>query len=116
MKKYFQEKEKEELEQISRERAKNYDPVQGCIDMMKTECQRHRSKNLRQFNVMDIYLSKWTIQAGLKLGLFSDFNSDQITEERYLRELFVNLHKQNKNTEKAIEEYVLNNRKNMEHR
>lgn len=116
LKKYFQEREKEELEQLSRERAKNYDPVQSCIGILKTECERHRKKKIEQFNVMDTYLSQWAIKAGLKLGLFSDFNADEITEERYLRQFFVNLHKQNKNTEKAIEEYVLNNRKNMEHR
>ena len=116
LKKYFQEREKEELEQLSRERAKNYDPVQSCIGILKTECERHRKKKIEQFNAMDSYLSQWAIKAGLKLGLFSDFNSEEITEERYLRQFFVNLHKENKNTEKAIEEYVLNNRKNMEHR
>lgn len=116
LKKYFQEREKEELEQLSRERAKNYDPVQSCIGILKTECERHRKKKIEQFNAMDNYLSQWAIKAGLKLGLFSDFNAEEITEERYLRQFFVNLHKQNKNTEKAIEEYVLNNRKNMEHR
>jgi hypothetical protein len=116
LKKYYQEKEKEELEQLSRERAKNYDPVQSCIGILKTECERHRKKKIENFSEMDIYLSRWAIQAGLKLGLFSDFNSDEITEERYLRQLFINLHKANKNTDKAIEEYVFNNRKNMEHR
>jgi hypothetical protein len=113
LKKYYQEKEKEELEQLSRERAKNYDPVQSCIGILKTECERHRKKKIENFSEMDIYLSRWAIQAGLKLGLFSDFNSDEITEERYLRQLFINLHKANKNTDKAIEEYVFDKSKNI---
>ncbi len=113
MKKYYQEKEKKELEERNREIAKTYDPVQGCIDILKTECERHRIKKIDKFNDMDIYLSRWAIQAGLKLGLFSDYNSDEITEERYLRELFVNLHKSNKDMNKAIENYVLNNKKNI---
>jgi hypothetical protein len=112
MKKYYQEKEKEELEELSRERAKKYDHVQGCIAILKTEYERHTIKKIQKFSDMDIHLSRWAIQAGLKLGLFSDYNSDEITEERYLRELFVNLHKSNKDINLAIENYVLNNRKN----
>jgi hypothetical protein len=65
---------------------------------------------------MDNYTSEWAIKAGKKIGLFEDYNPDEITEQRYLRELFVNLHKSNKDMDKAIENYVLDNRKNMEHR
>jgi hypothetical protein len=112
MKKYFQEREKQELEDLSNQRAKNYDPIQGCIDILKTEYQRHRAKKIEQFNVMDVYLSRWAIQAGLKLGLFNDFNADEITEERYLRQLFVRLFKANADMNSAIEQYVYTNEKN----
>jgi hypothetical protein len=116
MKKYLQEKEKNELEEISKERAKNYDPVKGCIEILKTECEKHRRKKIEEFHAMDNYTSEWAIKAGKKIGLFEDYNPDEITEQRYLRELFVNLHKSNKDMDKAIENYVLDNRKNMEHR
>jgi hypothetical protein len=114
MKKYLQEKEKHELEELSKERAKNYDPVKGCIEILKSECEKHRRKKLEEFNEMDDHTSKWAIRAGLKLGLFSDYDPNENTDRRYLRELFINLHKSNKDTDKAIENYVLNNRKNME--
>ena len=116
MKRYNQERERQQLEEISKEKAKKYDPVQGCIEILKTECEKHRKKQIKDFHEMDNYTSRWAIQAGLKLGLFSDYDSNEITEQRYLRELFVNLHKSNKDMDKAIENYVLNNRKNMEHR
>jgi hypothetical protein len=113
MKKYYQEKEKQELEAISQEKAKNYDPIKGFIGIMKTECERHRIKKLDKFNDMDIYLSKWAVEAGLRIGLFSDFNSNEITEQRYLRELFKSLYKSNTHMDKEIENYVMKNTNNL---
>jgi len=116
MKKYLQQKEKNELEEISKEKAKNYDPVKGCIEILKTEYEKHRKKKIEEFNAVENYTSGWVIKSGLKLGLFEDYNSNEITEQQYLRKLFVNLYKSNKDMDSAIENYVFNNRKNMEHR
>ena len=56
-------------------------------------------------------LSHWVIEAGLKMGLFQDYNENEITENRYLREFFVKLHKSNKNMKSAIENYVLSSQR-----
>lgn len=114
--KYRKKKEDEELEKINSEKAKNYNPVEGIITTLKLECERHRKKKLSDFNDFDNYSSKWTIEMAQKVGLFSDFDAEKESHANYLRKLFVTLHKQNKNTDQGIEQYVRGHSKNMEHR
>lgn len=114
--KYRKKKESEELEKINSEKAKQYNPIAGIISTIQVECERHRKKKLSDFNDFDNYSSKWTIDMAQKLGLFLDFDAEKESHADYLRKLFVTLHKQNKNTAQAIEQYVRSNSKNMEHR
>jgi hypothetical protein len=113
--KYRRKKESEELEKQNKEKAEKYNPVEGIIQTLKTECARHRKKKLQEFNDFDNYSSKWAIDMAQKLGLFNDYDEKKEIASHYLRKLFFTLHSQNKNTEQAIEQYVRGNCKNMEH-
>jgi hypothetical protein len=113
--KYQKLQEADEAEAQSKEKAKHYDPVIGCIEALKIEYERHSIKSLDKFNMFDEYLSKWAVEIGQKIGLFTEFNQDEITHKEFIGLFFIGLRKDNQDMAQAIENYVSSHRKNMEH-
>lgn len=84
LKRYNMYKEKAEAEAKSAEAAKNYNPIDGCADILAIEADRHENKDLDLFNDMEIQLSKWAIESMKRIGLFEDYEKTQ-DPHKYIR-------------------------------
>ena len=116
MSKYRRLKEAEEAELEAKEKARQYDPIAGFVVTLKAEYERHCKKTLDKFNSFDEHLSNWTVQSGQKIGLFTDYDENELYPHKYISLFFIGLRKNNQDVAQAIENYVRSNGKNMEHR
>lgn len=116
MRKYREIKEKKELDELSKEKAKAFDIFQATLDVLRTEYDKWLKSNGNKPNDSQEYQSTIAVRFGQKIGLFKDYNEKEIYASEYLSRLFVSLQVPSKeNTFGAVEKYVRSNGKNMEH-
>jgi hypothetical protein len=107
--KYQRLQDERAAQEKAQQEAQLYDPIMGAVLALQREREKHRKKNLDEFNDFDNVQSKWTIEICQKVGILKKYDPNEITEKRYLQNFFAWLLKNAKDENLAIERYVKTN-------